>query len=130
MPGLTTGPTQADTQDPNPFLITNPPPTLVATPLALFPSLPRPHLSPPPTMSLRIQRSAATIGRRCYASSSSLDAYSKLNTRQWKGTSVDGTPVKNFIGGKFVPSKATKHYDVHNPVSVLAYNLTGHSAKP
>ena len=53
--------------------------------------------------------------RRCYATSS-LDAYAKLNTRSWKGTSVDGTAVKNFIGGKFVASKAEKHFDVLNPV--------------
>lgn len=70
------------------------------------------------TMSLRIPRNTASIARRSYASSSSasLDAYAKLNTRAWKGTSVDGTAVKNFIGGKFVASKATTHYDVYNPV--------------
>jgi len=68
-------------------------------------------------MSIRVPRNTASLARRTYASSSSLDAYSKLNTRAWKGTSVDGTPVKNFIGGKFVASKATTHYDVYNPVS-------------
>ena len=71
-------------------------------------------------MSVRLPRNTATLARRTYASSSSsasLDAYSKLNTRAWKGTSVNGTPVKNFIGGQFVASKATTHYDVYNPVS-------------
>jgi len=64
---------------------------------------------------LRFQK-ASTAARRTYATSS-LDAYAKLNTRSWKGTSVDGTPVTNFIGGKFVASKAEKHFDVLNPVS-------------
>jgi len=67
---------------------------------------------------LRVQKASATA-RRTYATSS-LDAYAKLNTRSWKGTSVDGTPVKNFIGGKFVASKAEKHFDVLNPVRSVA----------
>lgn len=58
---------------------------------------------------------------RRQASTSSLDAYAKLTKRQWKGTTTDGSACKNFIAGKFSESKATTHYDVHDPVSHVVW---------
>lgn len=39
----------------------------------------------------------------------------------WKGTSATGANTKNFIGGEFVESKATKWIDVHDPVRLLCW---------
>ena len=36
---------------------------------------------------------------------------------KWKGTTANGGKTKNYIGGKFVDSKADKWLDVHDPVS-------------
>ncbi|KAI9513043.1 methylmalonate-semialdehyde dehydrogenase [Russula earlei] len=36
-------------------------------------------------------------------------------SRDWKGTSASGENTKNFIGGEFVQSKATKWFDVVDP---------------
>ena len=37
-------------------------------------------------------------------------------TAQWKGTNASGGNVKNYIGGKFVDSKADKWIDLVDPV--------------
>lgn len=36
---------------------------------------------------------------------------------QWKGTNASGGTVKNYIGGEFVESKASKFVDIVDPVS-------------
>ena len=38
-------------------------------------------------------------------------------TANWQGTTADGGNTKNYIGGEFVESKATKWIDIHDPVS-------------
>ena len=46
-------------------------------------------------------------------------------TAQWKGTNASGENVKNYIGGKFVDSKAEKWMDVIDPVSIGALACSG-----
>lgn len=46
-------------------------------------------------------------------------------TAQWKGTNASGENVKNYIGGKFVDSKAEKWMDVIDPVSFNAFFCSG-----
>jgi hypothetical protein len=37
------------------------------------------------------------------------------------------TKLQNFVGGKFVESKATTFYDITNPVNNLLLKFLGHS---
>ena len=45
----------------------------------------------------------------------------------WKGTTADGGRTKNYIGGKFLESKAEKWLEVHDPVSRRALTSISHS---
>lgn len=38
---------------------------------------------------------------------------------KWKGTSATGGKTKNYIGGEFTESKATKWLEVRDPVSTM-----------
>ena len=53
---------------------------------------------------------------RQFSSVTHSEAYVKLVSRSWAAP-TDGTAHKNFIGGRFVESKADTFYDVHDPVS-------------
>ena len=43
---------------------------------------------------------------------------------KWKGTTANGGRTKNYIGGKFVESKAEKWLKVHDPVCTSCPLLT------
>lgn len=43
---------------------------------------------------------------------------------KWKGTTANGGKTKNYIGGKFVDSKADKWLDVHDPSTQRVVNQT------
>lgn len=45
---------------------------------------------------------------------------------KWKGTSATGGNTMNYIDGKFVDSKATKWFDVHDPVSTIEIPNSAH----
>lgn len=42
---------------------------------------------------------------------------------KWKGTTANGGNTKNYIGGDFVESSATKWLDVRDPVSDITKEL-------
>lgn len=52
---------------------------------------------------------------RQFSSATHSEAYAKLVSRSWAAP-TDGSAHKNFIGGKFIESKADIFYDVHDPV--------------
>jgi malonate-semialdehyde dehydrogenase (acetylating)/methylmalonate-semialdehyde dehydrogenase len=60
---------------------------------------------------------------RRFTSAAHSEAYGQLATRQWASAPTDGSAVKNFIGGKFVESRATTFYDVHDPVSLTGMRI-------
>lgn len=60
---------------------------------------------------------------RRFTTAAHSEAYGKLATRQWASAPTDGSAVKNFIGGKFVESRATTFYDVHDPVSLTGVRI-------
>ncbi|ETW86946.1 hypothetical protein HETIRDRAFT_305451 [Heterobasidion irregulare TC 32-1] len=62
-------------------------------------------------------RSYATAASRAPLSGLSAAARPKAEqiSKEWKGTSAAGHNTKNFIGGEFVESKATKWIDVLDP---------------
>lgn len=57
---------------------------------------------------------------RGYATSASLSNAARAKAEQlsadWKGISLVGGTTKNFIGGKFVESKAENWLEIHDPV--------------
>lgn len=63
----------------------------------------------------RISKKAITS--RHFSSAAHSEAYPKLVARSWASAPTDGSAIKNFIGGRFVESKAETFYDVHDPVS-------------
>lgn len=71
-------------------------------------------------LSRMIPRPAPRIlQRRQITSAAHNDAYASLVSRKWASAPTDGSAIKNFIGGRFVESKATSHFDVLDPVSRL-----------
>jgi len=52
---------------------------------------------------------------RQFSSVTHSEAYAKLISRSWAAP-TDGSAHSNFIGGRFVESKADTFYDVHDPV--------------
>ena len=85
-------------------------------------------------------RSYATAASRAPLSGLSAAARPKAEqiSKEWKGTSAAGHNTKNFIGGEFVESKATKWIDVLDPVRVARFlpaplrsiRLTRHASQP
>jgi malonate-semialdehyde dehydrogenase (acetylating)/methylmalonate-semialdehyde dehydrogenase len=63
-------------------------------------------------------RGLATAVSRAPLSSLNANARAKAEqiTAQWKGTNASGENVKNYIGGKFVDSKADQWIDLVDPV--------------
>lgn len=65
------------------------------------------------------------LQRRQITSAAHREAYAGLVSRKWASAPTEGEAVKNFIGGKFVESKASSHFDVLDPVSCLTLCIQG-----
>lgn len=58
----------------------------------------------------------ATAGAASQLTGVAAQAAQEISSK-WEGTSATGGNTKNYINGKFVESKATKWFDVNDPVS-------------
>jgi malonate-semialdehyde dehydrogenase (acetylating)/methylmalonate-semialdehyde dehydrogenase len=89
-------------------------------------------------MYARLSLSRLTAARsRGFAASAVIstlnaDVLSKAEqiSSSWKGTSATGGNVRNFIGGKFLDSKASEWFDVLDPVRLMVVHHGHHTDHP